>query len=96
MASLGYKIGGNIGALIIRMGFWGPLYYNSNKAQNGSIRDIIQALTLGLVQVFGPARRLGVDAAVNTLLTHLDTSGNRHIHRKIEDSAGVEPVFYRV
>ena len=78
------------------MGFWGPLYYNSNKAQNDSIRD-----TLGLVQVFAPARRLGVDAAVNTFLTHLDTSGNRHakfleIHRKIEDSAGVEPVFYRV
>ena len=21
----------NIGALIIRIGFWGPLYYNSNK-----------------------------------------------------------------
>ena len=22
---------GNIGALIIRLGFWGPLYYNYNK-----------------------------------------------------------------
>ena len=30
-SELGWGGGGNIGALIIRLGFWGPLYHNYNK-----------------------------------------------------------------
>ena len=34
----------NIGALIIRIGFWGPLYYNYNKEPPKMVLEIIKAL----------------------------------------------------
>ena len=50
---MGFKVN-NIGALIIRMGFWGPLYYNYNREPpQNSVGNYLGPYIRGTIGVCG-------------------------------------------
>ena len=59
----------NIGALIIRIGFWGPLYYNHNKEHQNSIGNYSGPYIRVSAFMAHPARVGGKPSAPSTTMS---------------------------